>query len=89
MNLALMGGTPVRTCPFPSWPQSEEEERESLLEVLKSRSWGGYSPNVNEFEDLKRHSRVSTRRSTVCHARTELWHWRSHSVRLVSGVAMK
>jgi len=51
MNLALMGGTAVRTRPFPSWPQSEKEERDSLLEVLDSRSWGGYSSKVTEFEE--------------------------------------
>ena len=46
-RLALAGGTPVRTAPFPRWPDFDERERSLLLEALEARSWGGYPfPNV-------------------------------------------
>jgi dTDP-4-amino-4,6-dideoxygalactose transaminase len=41
-RLALAGGTPVRTRPFPAWPEAGEPERAELLEVLASGNWGGY-----------------------------------------------
>jgi len=46
-RLALAGGTPVRTAPFPRWPDFDERERSLLLEALEARSWGGYPfPNA-------------------------------------------
>lgn len=46
-ELAIAGGSPVRSKPFPCWPQFDARERKALLEVLESRSWGGYPfPNV-------------------------------------------
>ncbi|HYK89198.1 MAG TPA: aminotransferase class I/II-fold pyridoxal phosphate-dependent enzyme, partial [Acidobacteriota bacterium] len=46
-KLALLGGTPVRSGPFPSWPEFGEEEKRFLFLVLQGRSWGGYpSPNT-------------------------------------------
>ncbi len=51
MELALHGGTPVRTSPFPQWPQYGPEEEKALLEALHSRTWGGYHPAVRELEE--------------------------------------
>jgi L-glutamine:scyllo-inosose aminotransferase len=46
-RLALAGGTPVRTAPFPRWPDFDDRERTLLLEALEARSWGGYPfPNT-------------------------------------------
>lgn len=39
-ELALYGGTPVRTRPFPAWPIWDEREERALLEVLHSGVWG-------------------------------------------------
>ncbi|MGH9354025.1 MAG: DegT/DnrJ/EryC1/StrS family aminotransferase [Terriglobia bacterium] len=50
MELAILGGKPVRTVPFPSWPVYDLDEERSLLEVLRSGSWGGYNEKVEEFE---------------------------------------
>lgn len=38
-NLAIRGGEPARTRPFPSWPEYDEREEQALLEVLRSRRW--------------------------------------------------
>lgn len=50
MDLALLGGTPVRSEPFPGWPQHGTQEEEAVIAVLRSGSWGGYSKKVEEFE---------------------------------------
>ena len=39
-TLAIRGGSPVRTEPFPCWPVWGEEEERSLLSVLQSGVWG-------------------------------------------------
>ncbi len=38
-KLALHGGTPVKTKPFPDWPQYDQKEEIALLEVLHSGIW--------------------------------------------------
>jgi len=49
--LALFGGTPVRTRPFPAWPVSGAAEEQRLLRVLRSGQWGRLDgPEVSEFE---------------------------------------
>lgn len=49
-HLALMGGQPVRSQPWPVWPQGGETEKQNLLRVLESGVWGGYNEIVSEFE---------------------------------------
>ena len=39
-ELAINGGTPVRTRPFLGWPVFGREEEEALLDVLRSGVWG-------------------------------------------------
>ncbi|MCZ7582986.1 MAG: aminotransferase class I/II-fold pyridoxal phosphate-dependent enzyme [Deltaproteobacteria bacterium] len=47
-NLAVNGGSSLRTKPWPAWPPYTERERELLLTVLESYNWGGYpSPNFH------------------------------------------
>lgn len=38
-ELAITGGKPVRSDPYPSWPQWSDQERVRLLEVLDSGNW--------------------------------------------------
>jgi len=49
-KLAINGGKPVRTKPFPSWPVAGEEERNNLLEVFESKKWW-YGEKVRKFEE--------------------------------------
>ena len=50
-KLAIDGGRPVRTLPFPSWPVWDEREERQLLEVLHSGRWGILDGGkVAEFE---------------------------------------
>ncbi len=39
-TLALFGGTPIRSRPFPVWPVFGTEEEQRLLHVLRSGAWG-------------------------------------------------
>ncbi|MDW8131291.1 MAG: DegT/DnrJ/EryC1/StrS family aminotransferase [Bryobacterales bacterium] len=49
---ALLGGKPVRTEPFPSWPKMDATEEKLLLEVLRSGRWfRGNGQQVARFEE--------------------------------------
>jgi dTDP-4-amino-4,6-dideoxygalactose transaminase len=48
---AQLGGSPVRTAPFPDWPVIDAREDEALLDVLHGRKWyRGSGQTVNRFE---------------------------------------
>ena len=49
---ALYGGMPVRTSPFPSWPEFGNEEETLLLEALRSGHWGSLDGHL--VADLER-----------------------------------
>lgn len=50
-QLAIDGGTPLRTAPWPVWPRFDEREERALLEVLHSRRWGSLAGDkVTTFE---------------------------------------
>lgn len=54
-SLAILGGEPVRTRPFPTWPQAAEADARRLLQVLESGNWGGYPfPNALADEFARR-----------------------------------
>lgn len=46
---AILGGTPVRKTPFPSWPIAGQEEEKAILAVLRSGRWNRASA-VERFE---------------------------------------
>ena len=48
---AQLGGPPIRTRPYPSWPQSDGGELSYLRGVLETDQWGGtiHGPRVTEF----------------------------------------
>ena len=50
-ELAIHGGTPIRTVPYPPWPVFDDAERANLLEVLDSGQWWStQGTQVHEFE---------------------------------------
>ncbi|MCS7146377.1 MAG: DegT/DnrJ/EryC1/StrS family aminotransferase [Nitrososphaerota archaeon] len=49
--LAIKGGEPVRTKPFPSWPVWGREEEEMLLSALRSGTWGLGGQLVAKFSE--------------------------------------
>jgi len=46
---ALLGGTPVRRAPFPSWPVADAQEEDALIRVIRSGRWNR-GDNVAGFE---------------------------------------
>lgn len=46
---ALLGGTPVRGTPFPSWPIADAREEDALVSVIRSGRWNR-GDNVTAFE---------------------------------------
>lgn len=51
-DLALYGGEPLRTSPYPAWPCLSPGDRERVEAVLRSANWGGGGPAVGDFEEL-------------------------------------
>ncbi len=47
-DLALLGGTPTRSKPFPTWPQFGPEEEQALLGALRSGHWGRTTGRLND-----------------------------------------
>lgn len=51
-TLAIDGGAPVRTRPWPQWPVFDETEEQAILEVLRSGQWWSVGGSrVHEFEE--------------------------------------
>jgi dTDP-4-amino-4,6-dideoxygalactose transaminase len=53
-SLAIAGGTPVRTDPYPPWPEVGDEEVEAVAEVVRGGAWGGFpepGPHAAAFEE--------------------------------------
>jgi len=63
-KLAIRGGAPHRTKPFPVWPVHGEMERQGLLEVLESGVWSGLGPKERAFSE--EFSRYSGARHALC-----------------------
>jgi dTDP-4-amino-4,6-dideoxygalactose transaminase len=64
-KLAINGGKPVRTKPWPSWPIWDESAEESVLSILRSGIWcrlGGKT--VSEFE--KKYAELMGAKRCVC-----------------------
>lgn len=51
-TLAVNGGTPVRSKPFPTWPVWDQRDEAALLDVLRSGTWGAHAGSrVTTFAD--------------------------------------
>jgi len=51
-KLAILGGTPTRTEPYPAWPVHDERDVAAVTAVVKSGRWGGHpypGPQTAEF----------------------------------------
>jgi dTDP-4-amino-4,6-dideoxygalactose transaminase len=51
-ELAINGGTPIRSGPYPSWPAGDDREVAAVTEVVHGGRWGGYpepGPKATEF----------------------------------------
>lgn len=51
-DLAVLGGTPIRTEAYPNWPVFDERDIQAVSEVIRSGRWGGNpypGPHTSEF----------------------------------------
>ncbi len=49
---AVLGGSPVRTAPFPSWPVIDENEEKAWMKVLRGGKWNRLDGDcTREFEE--------------------------------------
>src|ERR687888_464304 len=51
-NLAISGGTPVRSAPYPAWPAMDESDAQAVADVVRSGQVGGFpepGPKAAEF----------------------------------------
>ena len=66
-KLAITGGEPLRTTPFPSWPTSTKEEALALDDVLTSTKWGGQPfPGKHSVAFAKKFAEVHTVKYAQC-----------------------
>ena len=49
-QLALLGGAAMLKREPPAWPFFDESDCQALLDVLQSRTWGGYHESIGELE---------------------------------------
>ncbi len=49
-TLAINGGEPIRTKPFPAWPTLDATDIEAFQDIYDSRHWGVSGTKVPEFE---------------------------------------
>ncbi len=64
-ELALLGGTPVRSTAWPQWPARGEEEERAILAAIRDGDWGGF-PLPNERADA--FARAFAERHDCAHA---------------------
>lgn len=53
-DLAVLGGEPIRTEPFPRWPIFDQSEIDAVSQTVLSGRWGGFpypGPNIAEFAE--------------------------------------
>ena len=66
-NLAVRGGAPLRTAPWPDWPQHDERELRNLQRVVESGNWGGFpSPNVKASQFAREFASYHSGRYGIC-----------------------
>src|SRR5574338_756044 len=54
-ELAILGGSKIRTEPYPEWPVWDQRDNDAVTEVIKSGRWGGYPyPGPKTAELAKR-----------------------------------
>jgi dTDP-4-amino-4,6-dideoxygalactose transaminase len=51
-ELAILGGSKIRTEPYPQWPVWDQRDIDAVTEVIKSGRWGGYPYPGPKTEEL-------------------------------------
>ena len=84
-SLAIFGGTPVRTQPFPAWPVFDESEEKAILEVLRSGEW--WRNTQGESQALAAHADDHSSKIAEFEEAFALFHQAGHGVACANGTA--
>ena len=72
-KLAIHGGNPVRTKPFPKWPRPTSEVMDSLIRTVENENWGVGSEVINKFEEKFAHFQNANYCISTSSGTTALW----------------
>ncbi len=50
-TLAIHGGEPIRTKPFPEWPRPTSELKDAIISTLENEGWGVGSEAISRFDE--------------------------------------
>jgi len=64
-KLAVCGGTPIRSEPYPAWPVWDERDIAAVTKVVESGRWGGSRSPVRERLSLPGGSQRRMTQNTV------------------------
>ena len=65
-KLAILGGKPTRTKPYPRWPVHDERDIEAVTRVIKSGNWGGYPyPGIETRKLIEKFKNIQGGRHAV------------------------
>jgi len=72
-KLAIHGGNPVRTKPFPKWPRPTSEVMDSIIGTVQNENWGVGSEVINKFEEKFAHFQNANYCISTSSGTTALW----------------
>ncbi len=72
-NLAINGGTPVRTKAWPTWPERTDKQLAMLTEVYLSDNWGVGSDYVRQFEERFAEFHHAKHAQSIMNGTAALW----------------
>ena len=72
-KLAIHGGNPVRTKPFPKWPRPTSEVMDSVIGTVENENWGVGSEVINKFEEKFAHFQNANYCISTSSGTTALW----------------
>ncbi len=86
-ELAINGGTPVRTKPFPTWPVHDEAEIEAVKSVAASGKWWRCAYGTSELEQKSADQIEGRSRVEVFEERFAKAHGAKYAVAVTNGTA--
>jgi len=72
-KLAIHGGKPVRTNPFPKWPKATKEVKNAIIGTVDNENWGVGSEAISSFEKKFSNFQDSKFSITTSSGTTALW----------------